>query len=83
MFKRIIFNLIVALILIMIGAAIIKANKARLNSLFSKRACLEVRRTEGSDEILRRSAPQDDGRGGSSARHLIPKEAKYYRVIEE
>ena len=60
MLKKIIFNVIIVIILVMIGIAIIKANKPKPSAL---KATLNNIEKQGSN--------------------LNPKEAKYYRVIEE
>ncbi|PIP67600.1 MAG: hypothetical protein CO035_02005 [Candidatus Omnitrophica bacterium CG_4_9_14_0_2_um_filter_42_8] len=60
MVKKIIFNVVIIIILVMIGAAIIKANKPTPGALKSALSNIE--------------------KPGSN---LNPKEAKYYRVIEE
>ena len=59
MVKKIIFNLVIILILVMIGAAIMRSNKPGPN-------------------ILKTNLNSAEERKG-----LTPKEAKYYRVIEE
>jgi hypothetical protein len=59
MIKKIIFNLIVVLVLVMIGAAIIRANKPKQDILSTNLNSIEERKG------------------------LNPKEAKYYKVIEE
>ena len=59
MIKKIIFNLIIILVLVMIGAAIIRANKPKPGILKTNLNDLEEKKG------------------------LNPKEAKYYRVIEE
>ena len=59
MIKKIIFNLVIILVLIMIGAAIIRANKPKHG-------------------ILSTNLNNAEARKG-----LTPKEAKYYKVIEE
>jgi len=60
MLKKIIFNIIIIIILIMIGYAIIKANKPKPSVLKANLNNLETQNSK-----------------------LTPKEAKYYRVIEE
>ena len=60
MLKKTIFNLVIVIILIMIAAAIIKANKPKPSIL---KATLNNIEKPNSN--------------------LTPKEAKYYRVIEE
>jgi len=60
MFKKIIFNAVVIIVLIMICSAIIRANKPK-QSVF--KATLNNLETQDSK--------------------LTPKEAKYYKVIEE
>lgn len=60
MLKKIVFNLIVFIVIVMIGAAVLKANKPRSNAL---KADLNSVREQKSG--------------------LVPREAKYYRVIEE
>jgi len=59
MIKKIIFNLIIILILVMIGAAIIRANKPKQNILNTNLNNVKVKKG------------------------LNPKEAKYYKVIDE
>lgn len=59
MVKKIIFNLVIILILVMIGTAIMRANKPR-------------------PSILKTNLNNVEERKG-----LNPKEAKYYRIIEE
>lgn len=59
MIKKIIFNLIIILVLVMIGAAIMRANKPK-------------------PDILKTNLNNVEEKKG-----LNPKEAKYYRVIEE
>ena len=59
MIKRIIFNLVIVLVLVMIGAAIIRANKPKHGILGTNLNNVEARKG------------------------LNPKEAKYYKVIEE
>jgi len=61
MFKKIIFNAVIIAILVMIGAAIMKANKPRP----------AVLKQTGINNIEEKKS------------NLAPKEAKYYRVIEE
>ena len=61
MLKKIIFNTVIIVILVMIGAAIIKANKPRPAIL----------KQTGISSIEEKKSD------------LAPKEAKYYRVIEE
>ncbi len=60
MIKKIIFNIVIVIILVMIGLAIIKANKPKQGVL--KAALNNIEKP---------------------ASNLNPKEAKYYRVIEE
>lgn len=60
MIKKIIFNAVIVMVLLMIGAAIIKANKPK---------------SDLSETVLTNSE--------KSASNLSPKEAKYYKVIEE
>ena len=60
MIKKIIFNIVIVLVLLMIGAAIIKANKPAPGAL--------------------KSALNNIEKPGSN---LNPREAKYYKVIEE
>ena len=60
MIKKIIFNAVIVMVLLMIGAAIIKANKPNSRAL---------KATLSDTEKLRSN--------------LNPKEAKYYKVIEE
>ena len=67
MFKKIIFNLVIVIILIMIGSAIIKANKPKPNIVKGN--------LNNMQESLAREAVKKAG--------LNPREAKYYRVIEE
>lgn len=67
MFKKIIFNLIVVIILIMIGSAIIKANKPKPNIV------------KGNLNNIQESLTQETIKKAG----LNPREAKYYRVIEE
>jgi hypothetical protein len=59
MIKRIIFNLIIVLVLVMIVAAIVRANKPK-------------------PSVLKTNINNIEERKG-----LNPKEAKYYKVIEE
>ncbi|MDP2911646.1 MAG: hypothetical protein Q8N76_04890 [Candidatus Omnitrophota bacterium] len=61
MIKKIIFNTVIIVILVMIGAAIVKANKPRSAIL----------KQTGISNIEEKKL------------NLIPREAKYYRVIEE
>ncbi|MEK6733291.1 MAG: hypothetical protein AABY55_06650 [Candidatus Omnitrophota bacterium] len=61
MFKKIIFNTVIIVILVMISAAIMKANKPKP----------VVLKQTGISSIEEKKS------------NLIPKEAKYYRVIEE
>lgn len=67
MFKKIIFNLVIVVILIMIGSAIIKANKPKPNIV------------KGNSNIIQKSSAQESVKKAG----LDPREAKYYRVIEE
>jgi hypothetical protein len=60
MIKKIIFNIVIVIILVMIGIAIIKANKPKPGVL--KAALNNIKKPVSN---------------------LNPKEAKYYRVIEE
>jgi len=60
MIKKIIFNAVIVIVLLMIGVAIIKANKPKSGP---------------SETVL--SNP------GKSVSNLSPREAKYYKVIEE
>ncbi len=60
MLKKIIFNIVIVIILVMIGIAIIKANKPKPGVL--KAALNNIEKPVSN---------------------LNPKEAKYYRVIEE
>jgi hypothetical protein len=60
MFKKVIFNIIIVIIVVMIGIAIIKANKPKPSGLTT---------------TLNSIAKPDS--------NLNPKEAKYYRIIEE
>jgi len=60
MIKRMIFNVVIMVILVMIGVAIIKANKPR-------------------PEVLKGIINNTEKPGSN----LNPKEAKYYKVIEE
>jgi hypothetical protein len=59
MVKKIIFNLVIILVLVMIGAAIMRANKPR-------------------PSVLKTNMNNVEEKKG-----LNPKEAKYYKVIEE
>ena len=59
MIKKVIFNLIIVLVLVMIGSAIVRANKSKPNILKTNMNNIEERKG------------------------LNPKEAKYYKVIEE
>jgi hypothetical protein len=61
MLKKIIFNVVIIVILVMIGAAIMKANKPRP----------AVLKQAGISTIEEKKS------------NLVPKEAKYYRVIGE
>jgi hypothetical protein len=61
MLKKIIFNAVIIVILVMIGAAIMKANKP----------CPAVLKQTGISNAEEKKL------------NLVPKEAKYYRVIEE
>lgn len=67
MFKKIIFNIIIIVILIMISSQIIKANKPRPNII------------KGSLNNMQESSGQEAVKKAG----LNPREAKYYRVIEE
>ena len=60
MIKKIIFNAVIVMVLLIIGAAIIKANKPKSGL---------------SETVLSGS--------GKAISNLSPKEAKYYKVIEE
>ncbi len=60
MLKKIIFNIVIVIILVMIGIAIIKANKPKSSAL--KATLNSIKKPDSN---------------------LNPKEAKYYRVIEE
>ncbi len=60
MVKKIIFNIVIAILLIMVGMAIIKANKPG----------------PGVFKATLNNAKE-------STSNLTPKEAKYYRVIEQ
>jgi len=60
MFKKIIFNIVIIIVLIMIGVSIIKANKPKPSVL--KAALNNIEKPNSK---------------------LTPREAKYYRVIEE
>ena len=60
MVKKIIYNIVIIIVLIMIGLAIVKANKPKSNL---------------PEASLSSIQEQKSG--------LNPKEAKYYRVIEE
>jgi len=59
MIKKIIFNLVIILVLVMIAAAIVRANKPK-------------------PSVLKTNINNIEERKG-----LNPKEAKYYKVIEE
>ncbi len=67
MFKKIIFNIVIVIILIMTGIAIIKANRLNPNIVKSN---LNNIQESSSREAIKKAG-------------LTPKEAKYYRVIEE
>jgi len=67
MIKKIIFNAVIFIILIMIGVAIIKANKPRPD--INKGALNNMRESPGLEAV------KNSG--------LNPREAKYYRVIKE
>lgn len=67
MIKKIIFNIVIFIILIMIGVTIIKANKPRLN--INKGTLNNMQESSGQEAIKKAG--------------LDPREAKYYRVIEE
>lgn len=67
MFKKIIFNLVIVVLLIMIGSAIIKANKPKPNIV------------KDNSNIIPESSVRDSVKKAG----LNPREAKYYRVIEE
>ncbi|MDO8603646.1 MAG: hypothetical protein Q7O04_07355 [Candidatus Omnitrophota bacterium] len=67
MLKKIIFNIVIIIVLIMIGSAIIKANKQKPGI------------TNGNLNNLQESSAQEAVKKAG----LNPKEAKYYRVIEE
>ena len=60
MIKKIIYNAIIIIVLVMIGLAILKANKPR-------------------EAVLKTSLNNIE----EKMPNLTPKEAKYYRVIEE
>ncbi len=60
MVKKIIYNAVIIIVLVMIGLAILKTNKPRDNVLKTSLNNVEEKRS-----------------------NLTPKEAKYYRVIEE
>lgn len=67
MIKKIIFNAVIIIVLIMIGVTIIKANNRRPNI---NKGVLNNMRSSPEEEALKREG-------------LDPREAKYYRVIEE
>ena len=67
MLKKIIFNIIIVIILILIGSAIIKANKQKPDVI------------KGSLNNMQESSAQEAVKKAG----LSPKEAKYYKVIEE
>jgi len=67
MIKKIIFNTVIFIILIMIGVAIIKANKPGPN--------INKGTLNSIQESSRLEAVKNSG--------LNPREAKYYRVIKE
>jgi len=60
MVKKIIYNAVIIIVLVMIGLAILKANKPR-------------------EDVLKTSLNNIEEKTSD----LTPKEAKYYRVIEE
>ncbi|MCX5688030.1 MAG: hypothetical protein NTV71_05300 [Candidatus Omnitrophica bacterium] len=60
MVKKIIYNAVIIIVLVMIGLAILKTNKLRANVLKTSLNNIEEKKS-----------------------NLTPKEAKYYRVIEE
>lgn len=60
MVKKIIYNAVIIIVLIMIGLAILKANKPKEDVLKTSLNNIEEKKSD-----------------------LTPKEAKYYRVIEE
>lgn len=67
MFKKIIFNIVIIIILIMIGSRVIKANKPRPDIV---RSSLNNIQGLSAQETVKSSG-------------LDPIEARYYRVIEE
>jgi len=67
MFKKIFFSIVIVIILIMICSAIIKANKPKPNIV------------KGNLNNIQESLAQEAVKKAG----LNPREAKYYRVIEE
>jgi len=67
MIKKIIFNIVVIIVLVMIGSAIIKANKPKPGIV------------KGGLNNIQESPSQESIRKAG----LSPKEAKYYRGVEE